>query len=60
METKHCNTCKTDKDNSEFIIGDKCYKQCGDCIKKRSFSGGNIPWNTAVKYVTKREGSLNP
>ena len=35
METKHCNTCKTDKDSTAFMIGDKCYKQCGECIKKR-------------------------
>ena len=35
METKHCKRCKSDKDSTEFIIGDKCYKQCGECIKKR-------------------------
>ena len=42
METKHCNTCKTDKDNTEFIIGDKCYKQCGECVKKRWCSHNRI------------------
>ena len=35
METKHCKTCNSDKDSTAFMIDDKCYKQCGECIKKR-------------------------
>jgi hypothetical protein len=42
METKHCKRCKSDKDSTAFMIGDKCYKQCGECIKKRWCSHNRI------------------
>ena len=42
METKHCKRCKSDKDSTAFMIGDKCYKQCGECVKKTWCSHNRI------------------